>query len=170
MRHPPANSATGAAFLADSNVEASEVDRLLTEFMNFFFFSKKGPPGLERRGSVGKRPVLLSNSSRSWREIDWLGASEPSKDGKKASPRFSRRSLTPTRRNAVTQTLEFPGTAGGWSPKLGDIVVSSDRHREKQNWRGGRHGSVMTRNDVEGWSRCSRGFSNDSHETSFCQT
>ena len=27
-----------SGFLADSNVEASEVDRLLTEFMNFFFF------------------------------------------------------------------------------------------------------------------------------------
>ena len=41
--------------------------------------------------------------------------------------------------NAVTQTFEFPGTDGGWRPKLGDTFLPSDRHREKQNWRGGRH-------------------------------
>ena len=36
-----------SGLLADSNVEALEVDRLLTEFMN--------PPGVERRTTVGKR-------------------------------------------------------------------------------------------------------------------
>ena len=46
------------------------------------------------------------------------------------------RSLSSIRRNDVTQTFEFLGTDGGWSPKLGDTVVLPGFHREKQNWRG----------------------------------
>ena len=49
------------------------------------------------------------------------------------------RSLSSTTGNAVTQTFKFPGTDGGWRPKLGDTAVPSDCYREKQNWRGGRH-------------------------------
>ena len=43
------------------------------------------------------------------------------------------RGLSSTRRNAYTQTFEFPGTDGGWSSKLGGTFVRSDRYREKQN-------------------------------------
>ena len=50
------------------------------------------------------------------------------------------RRLFPTRGNAVTQTFEFPGTDGGWSPKPGDSSVPLGQFCEKQNWRGGRHG------------------------------
>ena len=49
------------------------------------------------------------------------------------------RSQSPTSGNAATQTFEFLGTDGGWSPKLGDTVIPSDRYREKQNWRGRRY-------------------------------
>ena len=47
--------------------------------------------------------------------------------------------LRPTKGNAVTQTFEFPSTDRGWRPKLGDTAIPSDRYREKQHWRGGRH-------------------------------
>ena len=153
----------------------------------------RGPPGLERREIVGKRPLF----PRSWRRIDSLGASEPSKHGKRrlrvfrddrsrqqsgalwpwkcAGPAVRRRlcspwsvrSLSPTRSNAVTQTFEFVGPDGGWSPKFGDTFVPSDQYREKQNRRGG---PVSTQNDVYAWSQCSRGFSDDSHKTTFCST
>ena len=63
---------------ADSNAEAFEVDRLLTEFTNLPF---------QRATELGKATNCWQASSssfqlsRSWRGLDWLGASEPSKDG-----------------------------------------------------------------------------------------
>ena len=145
-----------SGLLADSNGQALDVDRLLMEFMTCF---SQRAIGIGKAKIVGKRP-LLSNFLAAGRES--LGASALSKGGQ-ASPSFSRRpllaavwsargnvqdrgtlaamlgSLSPTKGNAVTQPLEFPGTDGGWRPKLGDTVIPSDKYREKQNWTGRRH-------------------------------
>ena len=92
------------------------------------------PPGLERRENCWPASSSSSQLFRSWREIDWLEASEPSKDGERRLRVFRDdrswqqsgalwpwtcagswyaggcahpghvRSLSPTRGNAVTQT------------------------------------------------------------------
>ena len=100
---------------------------------------------MERRETVGKRPLFLSN---------FLAAGEESTGSELPSPQMMEegvseffvtsgglqrsgrgnvqvwwyaggyvlpghvRSLSLSRGNAVTQTFEFPGTDGGWRPKL----------------------------------------------------
>ena len=150
---------------ADSDVEALEVDRLLTEFTDLLFFFT-GPPGLDRREIVGKRPLLLSNFLAAGGESTGSELPSPqmmetgvSEFFETTPPRSNLdrpdrgdvqdqwyaggcadpghvRSLSPT---SGTQTYEFLGTDGGWSPKLCDTFVPSGWYREKQNWRGGRH-------------------------------
>ena len=152
---------------ADSNEEALEVDRLLTEFMNLLFF--RGPPGLEEREKVSKRPLLLSNFLAAGGKSTGSKLPGPQRMEKGVSEFFETtapgsslersgrgnvqdrwyagvcahpvhvRSPSPTRGNAVTQTSEFPGSDGWWSPKLGDTFVPSGQYREKQNWSGRRY-------------------------------
>ena len=80
------------------------------------------------------------------------------------------RSLSPTRRNAVTQTIEFPGTDGGWRPMVSDTgyslrPVPREAKLEMRTTR-----SVSTQNDVCEWGQSSRGFSDDNHRTGPCST
>ena len=158
------------------------------------------PQGLERRETVGKRPLLLSNCRAAGGKSSGSELLSPQRMEKDVSEFFETtapgsnlersdrgnvqdgwyaggcahpghiRGLSPIRCNAVTQTFEFLGTDGGWSPKLGDTFVPSGRNREKQNWRDGRYDQSRLNNDVYGWDRCSRGCSDDNHRTSLCST
>ena len=147
MRHSVREFCDWSGLLADSNVEALDVDRLLTEFMNLLFFFR-GPPGLERRETVGKRPHFLSNFLAAGGESTGSELPSPQRMEEGVSEFFVTtapsgglersgrgnvqdwwyasgcahpghvRSLSLSRGNAVTQTFEFPCTDGGWRPKL----------------------------------------------------
>ena len=152
---------------ADSNVEVLEVDRLLSKFMNLLF--PEGHRAWKGEKLLASLPFFFPTFSqlegtrlaRSFRTLKgWSKASpsffettapgsslERSGRGNVQDPWYAGgcahtshvRSLSPTRGNAVTQTFGFPGTDGGWRPKLNDAVVPRGRHREKRNWRGRRY-------------------------------
>ena len=106
----------------DSCVEALEVDRLFTDFMNLPAFFQRAT-GLGKAKQCRQASSSSFHLSRSWKGIDWLGDSEPSKDERRSLQVFRAGgcahpghvgSLSPTRGSAVTQTFEFPGTDGSW--------------------------------------------------------
>ena len=123
----------------------------------------RGPPGVERRETVGQRPLFLPNffadggkstGSRLPSQRMEKGVSEFFETTAPGSQeRFGRghvqdrwyaggchvQSLSPTRANAVTQNPRISWHQRMWSPKLGDTVVPSGRHREQQNWRSRRY-------------------------------
>ena len=164
MRHLSANSATGAACRQTAMWRLWKWTDFSQSSRTCFFLT--GPPGLDRREIVGKRPLLLSNFLAAGGESTGSELPSPqmmetgvSEFFETTPPRSNLdrpdrgdvqdqwyaggcadpghvRSLSPT---SGTQTYEFLGTDGGWSPKLCDTFVPSGWYSEKQNWRGGRH-------------------------------
>ena len=136
MRHPCTNSATGAACWQTAMWR-------LRKWTDFSRSSYRGTPGLDRREIVGKRPLLLSNLTGS--ELPSPQRMEPL-----LATVWSALAVEMCRivgmlaavltlvmfeaylRPREMLSLRPPGTDG-------DTVVPSDRYREKQNWRGGRH-------------------------------
>ena len=174
-----------SGLLADSNVEALEVDRLLTKFMNLLFLRE--PLGLVKARNCWQASSSSFQLSRSWRGIGWLGASEPLEDGKRHPPRFSRRPLLAAVWSArALEICRIGGTLAACSK-----LISEQRkccHRRRVESEAGRYccslrlvpreaklerrttRSVSTQNDVYGWHRFSSGFSDDSHRTNLCST
>ena len=176
-----------SGLLADSNVEALEVDRLLTEFMNLL--SSEG-----HRAWNGEK--LLASVLFFFPTLSQLDGNRLARSFR-ALPSFSRRPLLAAVWSALAvergriggtlaavrtlvmfeaylrpgemlslrpQTFEFPGIGGGWYCYF-LRPVPREAKLERRTTR-----SVSTQNDVSGWSQCSIGFSDDNHSTSPCST
>ena len=161
--------------------DVSEVYRLHTEFMNLLLFI--GPPGLERRETVGKRP-LLSNFLETGGKSTGSEVPSPQRMEKRRL-RVFRDDLSP-RQNWSALAVEMSSGTLAAVPTLvmfeaylrpGEMLslrpsefpterlVLQEAKLERRTTR-----PVSTQNDVYGWCQCSGGFRDDNHKTSLCST